>query len=169
VKILETERTVIREVVEADAAFVLDLLNQPSFLKYIGDRGVRNLADAREFLETRYRQSYRDFGYGLYVVELKETGAAAGLCGFVKRDTLPDPDIGFAFLPQFWSQGYAHEAAAAVMKYGRDILGLTRILAITTQDNETSGRLLAKIGFKFDGLIKMPTDENELKLFSADV
>jgi RimJ/RimL family protein N-acetyltransferase len=169
VKILETERTVIREVVEADAAFVLDLLNQPSFLKYIGDRGVRNLADAREFLETRYRQSYRDFGYGLYVVELKETGAAAGLCGFVKRDTLPDPDIGFAFLPQFWSQGYAHEAAAAVMKYGRDILGLTRILAITTQDNETSGRLLAKIGFKFDGLIKMPTDENELKLFSADI
>ena len=186
-KILETKRVVLREIVEDDAAFALDLLNQPSFIKYIGDRGVRSLAEAREFIVTRYRPSYLEHGFGLYVVELKTEfaapsdsgtltnvrvsalpGAPIGICGFVKRDTLPDPDIGFAFLPQHCQQGYAYEAAAAVMLYGRDVLQLKRILAITTQDNESSGRLLEKIGFEFVRLVKMPHDEDELKLFSSE-
>jgi [ribosomal protein S5]-alanine N-acetyltransferase len=175
--ILETERLTLRELTAGDAEFTLDLLNQPSFIKYIGDRRVRDLEQAREFIENRYRQSYRDHGFGLYLVELKpestETentpapaAAAIGICGFVKRDSLPEPDIGFAFLPQFGKKGYAVEAAAATMKYGREKLGLKRILAITTTDNESSGRLLEKIGFVFEKLIE--NDGETLKLFSSD-
>jgi RimJ/RimL family protein N-acetyltransferase len=190
VKILETERLILREIVESDDEFMLDLLNQPSFIKYIGDRNVRNLEQAREFIENRYRKSYAENGFGLYAVELKrefDTLAHArvsaseipnpesripnqviGICGFVKRDTLPDADLGFAFLPQFEKQGYALESANAVMKYGREKLTLKRVLAITTQNNESSGRLLEKLGFKFEGLIAQPHDPEELKLFSAE-
>ena len=190
-KILETNRLILREVVESDDEFILDLLNQPSFIKYIGDRNVRTVKEAREFIENRYRQSYREHGFGLYAVELKAEFAtlndvsvstfeiqnpkskiqnrAIGICGFVKRDTLPDADIGFAFLPQFCGKGYALESAVGIMEYGRDVLGLKRVLAITTQDNESSGKLLEKLGFKFENLIKMPTNDEELKLFSANM
>lgn len=167
-KILETERTIIREVAEDDAEFILDLLNQPSFIKYIGDRGVRTTASAVEYIESRFTGSYRQFGFGMWAVELKETGTLIGICGFVKRESLPDADIGFAFLPQYCSQGYAFESAAASMKYGGDVLGLKRVLAITSQDNESSGKLLEKLDFKFESLIKLSQDDEELKLFSLD-
>ena len=178
-KILETERLILREVVESDDAFMLDLLNQPSFIKYIGDRNVRNLEQSREFIESRYRASYRTNGYGLYAVELKSEIAGGddaaseipnsviGICGFVRRHTLPDADIGFAFLPQFERLGYAFESASAIMEYGRNVLGLKRVLAITSVDNESSGRLLAKLGFKFDGLVTLDGDTEEIKLFSS--
>ena len=181
VKILETERTILREIVETDAEFILDLLNQPSFIKYIGDRKVRSVEQAREFIENRFRESYRVYGFGLYAVELKaefdtlvnarvsafSDNTPIGICGFVKRDSLPEADIGFAFLPQFCGKGYAFESADAVMKYGRDILNLKRVLAITSQDNESSGRLLEKINFKFERLIELPPEAEELKLFSS--
>ena len=167
-QILETERLILREIVEDDAEFVLDLLNQPSFIKYIGDRGVRNVEQAREFIESRYRQSYRDNGYGLYAVELKPLKELIGMCGFVRRDSLPGPDIGFAFLPQHEGKGYGTESAAAIMDYGRDALGFTRVLAITSQDNDASGRLLEKIGLCFERLIEMPPDNEVLKLFVWD-
>lgn len=164
-KILETERLILREFVETDDAFIFDLLNQPSFIKYIGDRSVHDLERAREIIEERYRASYREHGYGLWAVELKETGELIGMCGFVRRDSLPDTDVGFAFLPQFERKGYAFESARAVMDYGREKLGLKRVLAITTVDNASSGRLLEKLGFKFDGLITQ--GDEELKLFSS--
>jgi RimJ/RimL family protein N-acetyltransferase len=167
VKILETERTILREIVEDDAEFILDLLNQPSFIKYIGDRNVRSIEEARKFIENRFRQSYREHGFGLYAVEIKETNAPIGICGFVRRESLPDADIGFAFLPQYEKKGYAFESADAVMKYGREVLGLKRVLAITSQNNENSGKLLAKINFKFERLIELPHDAEELKLFSS--
>jgi [ribosomal protein S5]-alanine N-acetyltransferase len=166
VKILETERLILREIVESDDEFMLDLLNQPSFIKYIGDRNVRTLEQSREFIESRYRKSYAENGFGLYAVELKEDQTPIGICGFVKRDTLPDADIGFAFLPQFEKKGYAFESASAVMKMGREVLDLKRVLAITSQDNESSGRLLEKLGFEFDGLIE--SGDEELKLFSSE-
>ena len=166
-KILETERTILREVTETDAEFVLELLNQPSFIKYIGDRNVRTVEAAREYIENRFAESYRKFGFGMWIVELKNDGTPIGICGFVKRDTLPDADIGFAFLPQFERKGYALESANAVMKYGKDVLGLKRVLAITTQDNESSGRLLAKINFKFENLIE--SGDETLKLFSSNI
>lgn len=168
-KILETERLILREIVESDAEFVLDLLNQPSFIKYIGDRNVRSVDEAKEFIETRYRASYTEHGFGLYTVELKSEirnpKSQIGICGFVKRETLPDADIGFAFLPQFEKQGFAFESANAMMNYGKDVLGLNRVLAITTIDNESSGRLLAKLGFEFEGLRDI--NGEELKLFSV--
>jgi RimJ/RimL family protein N-acetyltransferase len=182
-KILETERLVLREMDEADDEFILDLLNQPSFIKYIGNRNVYTIERAREVIAGRYQASYRDNGYGLWAVELKPANDSAdeirnpkseiqnpviGMCGFVKRDGLPDADIGFAFLPQFERLGYAYESAAAVMKYGREVLGLKRVLAITSLDNESSIRLLGKLGFGYEGLKKLPDSTEEIKLFSFD-
>ncbi len=164
-KIIETKRLILREIVESDGEFILDLLNQRSFIKYIGDRNVRTVEEAREFIENRYRKSYENNGYGLYLVELKEDNAPLGISGFVKRDNFQYADIGFAFLPQFEKKGYALESALALMKYGQKILGFKEVLAITTQDNESSRKLLEKLGFEFDELIEMPNNEI-LKLFS---
>ncbi len=168
VKILETDRLLLREVDPAtDAEFMLELLNTPKFIKYIGDRCVRTVETSRGFIETRYRQSYLENGYGLYAVDLKETCTPIGICGFVKRETLPGPDLGFAFLPEFERKGYGFESAAAVIEYGRNIFGFTRVLAITSKDNDVSGRLLEKLGFRF--LELMPSGEDTVKLYAADV
>lgn len=164
--ILETERLMLRELdAKADAAFIHELLNTPKFLKYIGDRGVRAVDDAAAFIENRYRASYREHGFGLYLVASRETAAAVGLCGFVKRDTLAHPDIGFAFLPEYEGRGYGYESATAIMKHGRETLGFTTVLAITSQDNDASGRLLEKLGLGFDRLID--SDGETLKLFTS--
>ena len=168
-KILETERTILRKVTEADADFVLNLLNQPSFIRYIGDRNVRTTREARDYIESRFTESYKKFGFGMWAVELKETNQPVGICGFVKRDSLPDADIGFAFLPQYAGQGYAYESANGSMEYGRNVLNLNPVLAITSKDNESSGRLLGKLNFKFERLITLPGDVEELKLFSSDL
>ena len=167
--VIKSERLVLRKVTIDDAEFVLRLLNQPSFIRYIGDRGVRNLEDAHGYILNRLIASYERNGFGLYLVELKESGVSIGISGFVKRDTLPDPDIGFAFLPEYWSKGYAVESAAAVMKYARDELGLTRILAITSPDNEASAKLLGKIGLRFERMIKLADGDDEVKLFTSEV
>lgn len=167
--ILTTERLLIRELdAEADANFINRLLNSEKFIKYIGDRNVRSLEDARDFIRDRYRKSYEDHGYGLYCVELKDSGTPVGMCGFVRRDTLPGPDIGFSFLPEFEGKGYGFESAEAMMRYGRERLGFSTVLAITTLDNEASGRLLGKIGFAFDKTIETPEGET-LKLFRSEI
>lgn len=164
--ILETDRLVLRNVESEDAPFILDLLNQPSFKKFIGDRGVRDLDQARDYIETRFTRSYKDNEYGLYLMELKPSLVPIGLCGFVRRADLPAPDIGFALLPQFEKQGFGFEAAEASMHYGRETLGLSTILAITTLDNERSGRLLEKIGLRFER--NYQSGDETLKLFSTD-
>jgi RimJ/RimL family protein N-acetyltransferase len=172
VKVIETDRLLIRELDPVrDAEFVFHLLNTPKFLRYIGDRGVRSAEDAGYFIETRYRQSYRDHGFGLYCVDLRtgETGTASiGICGFVRRDGLDHPDIGFAFLPEFEQKGFGCEAASAVLDYGRTTLGFGRVLAVTTLDNDASERLLVKLGFRFEEVREMPGGET-LKLFSTDL
>jgi RimJ/RimL family protein N-acetyltransferase len=165
--VLETERLVLRRLTPDDAAFILDLLNQPSFLRYIGDKEVRNTEDAIRYIETGPVASYERFGFGLYLVQLKESGTSVGMCGLIKRDSLPDVDVGFAFLPDYWSQGLAFEAAAAVMNYGREVLGLRRIVAITSLDNTASIRLLEKIGLRFERLIKLAEDQPEVRLFGS--
>lgn len=167
--VIKSERLVLRKVTIDDAEFVLRLLNQPSFIRYIGDRGVRNLEDAHGYILNRLIASYERNGFGLYLVELKESGVSIGISGFVKRDTLPDPDIGFAFLPQYWSKGYAVESAAAVMKYASETLKLDCILAITSPDNEASAKLLGKIGLRFERMIKLADGDDEVKLFTSEV
>jgi len=152
---------------ETDAEFILELLNQPSFIRYIGDKGARNLDDARAYIVEGPVKSYQENGFGLYLVELKTDATPIGISGIIRRDTLPDADIGFAFLPEYWNQGYAFESASAIMTYARAALGLDRILAITTPDNESSARLLAKIGLRFERMIRMTDDAAELRLFTT--
>ena len=158
-----TERLTLREVTHDDAAFILELLNTPKFIKYIGDRGVRSIEDARRYIDERYLASYRDNGYGLYGVVENASGKLIGACGFVRRDTLPGPDIGFSFLPEFEGKGYGFESATAVIEYGRDVLGFDKVLAITSLDNAASEKLLTKLGFTFDETIDL--NGESLKLF----
>jgi len=152
-----------------DAEFILKLVNQPSFLRFIGDKGVRSHADAVQYIQTGPVASYQRFGFGLYLVELKESRVPIGMCGLVKRDSLPDVDVGFTFLPAFWSKGYAFEAAVAVKAYGTNVLGIGRLVAITNPDNESSIKLLEKIGLRFERMIRLSEDASEIKLFASDV
>lgn len=152
----------MRQMTTDDAAFVCELLNSPKFLKYIGDRGVRTADDAAKFITERYTASYREHGYGLYIVIADDI--PIGMCGFVRRDTLPGPDIGFAFLPVYEGKGFGFESANALMDYGRDILGFNIVYAITSLDNVVSGRLLKKLGFEMKEEIIIGNET--LKLFS---
>ena len=167
--VIQTERLNLREVTEADAAFVLELLNDPDFVRYVADRGVRTLEDARRYISERFVESYRRNGFGFWLVEPKDSNVSAGICGLVKRDALPDIDVGYAFLPSFRSKGYAYESAAAVLAYARDTLGLRRLLAITDRDNVASIRVLEKLGMKFERMFSLSPDEPEVRLFATDL
>lgn len=168
-KVLETERLILRRMSADDAEFILRLLNEPSWLQYIGDRGVRTLEDARNYILQGPAEMYARLGFGLYLVELKMEGIPVGICGLVKRDFLDDVDVGYAFLPQYWQQGYAYESASAVMAYSTGVLGLKRIVAITAVDNHRSAKLLEKLGLYFERMVKYPGDEKEIRLFAIDV
>ncbi|MBC7929742.1 MAG: GNAT family N-acetyltransferase, partial [Rubrivivax sp.] len=151
--VIETERLKLRRMLADDAEFILELLNEPSFIRNIGDKGVRTIADARLYILNGPRASYERFGFGLYLVELKESVAPIGICGLIKRESFADVDIGFAFLPRFWSKGYAFESASAVKAYGLETLGLRRIVAIANPDNDGSIRVLEKIGLKYERMV----------------
>ena len=167
--ILETERLVLRQFTTGDAEFILELLNEPSFIRNIGDRGVRTLSDAERYIEKGPVASYARFGFGLYLVALKDSNESIGMCGLIKRDTLEDADIGYAFLPKYWSKGYALESALAIREYARNVIGLTRLVAITDPENQGSIRVLEKIGLKFEKMVRLYEDYIELKLFAADL
>jgi len=158
---------VLRRLTTDDAEFILELLNEPSFLQYIGDKGVRTIDDARKYLLTGPMDSYDRHGFGLYLTALKESGVPIGMCGLLKRETLDDVDIGFAFLPKHWLKGYAFESASAVMDYSRDTLGLERIVAVTAPDNTGSIRVLEKLGMRFEKMVRLAEDGPESKLFAA--
>lgn len=166
---LETERLLLRQFTAADAAFILEQVNEPSFIQNIGDRGVRTLDDARAYISNGPVASYTKNGFGLYLVALKKTGESIGMCGLIKRDTLDDVDIGYAFLPKFWGKGYAVEAALCVKAYAKDVIGLKRIVAITNPDNEGSIRVLEKIGLRFERMVRLSADDIELKLLGVDL
>ncbi len=165
---LETGRLALREFTTEDAGFILGLLNEPSFLRFIGDKGVRTLDDARGYLLKGPIDSYARNGFGLCLVTLKQDGTPIGMCGLVKRDTLEHPDIGFAFLPLYWSRGYAVEAASAVLAWARGTFGLPRILAVVQEDNASSIRLLHRLGLTRQGTVRMPPDDHEVSLFGCD-
>ncbi len=167
--VLETDRLVLRQQTIEDAAFILELLNDPSWIRYIGDKGVRTLDDARSFIIKGPLNMYARFGFGFYLTALKDEGTPIGICGFAKRDFLEDVDIGYAFLPEFRGKGYAFEAASAAMGYARSELGLKRIVAITSQDNHASAKLLEKLGLRFEGLIPYEDTEEVVRLYAIDV
>ena len=163
---LETERLSLQHLNAGDAEFLIELLNDPSFIRNIGDRGVRTMQDAHAYVQNGPAASYAKNGFGLDLVILKDTGEPIGICGLIKRPTLDDVDIGYAYLPRYWSKGYAVEAASAVKQYAQDVIGLKRIVAIVDPLNLGSIRVLEKIGFTFEKMIKLSADDIELKLFA---
>jgi len=166
--VLETERLILRHLDVSDAAFVLELLNEPAFLQYIGDRQVRSVDDAVGYILKGPATSYRDHGFGLDLVQLKSDGSKIGICGLIQRDYLAAPDIGYAYLQQYWARGYAVEAAAAVLRHAQLVLGLPKILAITSEENIGSIRVLEKIGLGFDKHIEQPGYDQPSRLYAID-
>jgi RimJ/RimL family protein N-acetyltransferase len=169
VNVIETERLMLSRLTADDAQFILQLVNEPAFVRYIGDRGVRTLDDARRYLEAGPLASYARRGFGMYRVSLKAGDIPIGICGLIKRDGLEDVDIGFAFLPAYWDRGYASESAGAVMRSEAAALGLTRIVAITTPDNLASIRVVEKLGLRFERTVRLQGNDAELCLFGIDM
>ena len=160
-----TARLTLRELEHRDDRFILELLNEPGFLRYIGDKGVRSAADARLYLDQGPRDSYARHGFGLYAACLPD-GTPVGMCGLVQRDGLDHADLGFAFLERFWGQGYAAESARAVLAEAFSTLRLPRVVAITSLDNEASIAVLTKVGFTFERLIRLREVGEPVRLFS---
>jgi RimJ/RimL family protein N-acetyltransferase len=163
--VVETERLVLRRISIEDAEFIMELVNVPAFIQFIGDKGVRTLDDARDYILKVPVDSYQRYGFGLYLCELKDGKAPIGTCGLIKRDCLEDVDIGFAFLPGFWGKGYCYEAASAVLAMGRSAFGLDRVVGITSPDNDRSIRVLEKLGMRFERMVRLADDAEEVRLF----
>ena len=162
---LETTHLVIRRIRADDAAFILVLLNEDSFIENIGDKNVRTLDDALSYIKTGPQQMYVDYGFALHIVCLKGSNTPIGMCGLLKRDTLPEPDIGFAFLEQYSGKGYGYESAKAVLDYEVQDKQLKTVLAITALDNPASRALLLKLGFVFDRQLQLEGIEQESNLY----
>lgn len=167
-RVLETHRLFLRHFVTEDAAFVLELLNDPGFIENIADRGVRTIADAEGYILNGPAASYAKNGFGLYAVVLKATAQPIGMCGLIKRDIWDEVDVGYALLARFAGQGYATEAARGALGYGLGTLGLKKIVAVISPDNQASGNVLEKIGMKFEKQIPWAASANEeVKLYTT--
>jgi RimJ/RimL family protein N-acetyltransferase len=167
-RVCVTERLSLRRMTLGDAGFILELLNEPPFLRFIGDKGVRTLEDACRYIETGPVASYQQYGFGLFLVELQADALPVGMCGLLKRASMPDVEVGFAFLARFCAQGYATESGLAVMKLGKELYGLKRVAAITDPDNHGSANVLRKIGLESRGMIRLPEYDTERRLYIAD-
>ena len=168
-EILSTERLRLRRLVLDDAPFILRLVNDPSWLEFIGDKGVRTEDDARNYLAQGPLDMYTRLGFGLYLVELRDGNVPIGICGLIKRASLPDVDIGFAYLPEYRGKGYAHEAALAVMTHARRDYAIRRLVAITAPGNQKSIRLLARLGMTLEDSIDLPRDGGKSLLFARSL
>jgi len=164
---IETDRLLIRKVSLDDDAFIFELLNSPTWLRFIGDRGIHTLTDARQYILNVPLKNYEELGFGPYLVKVKSNGVPIGMCGLFRREILDDPDIGFAFLPEYAGKGYGYEAALAVIAYSRNVFGLTRLLGITDPENQKSIRLLEKLGLRFEKRIRFKVDGEESLLFAT--
>lgn len=165
IRILETARLILRPVTTADADFMLELMNEPAFIRNVADRGLRTRGDAEAYIIEKVLPSYANFGFGSWRVDLKEISLPIGTCGLLKRESLEDVDVGFALLERHWGNGYAFEAACAVMEHGRNVLGIERIVGITAPGNRASIELLEKLGLKFQRQINLPGFGTESLLF----
>lgn len=163
--VLTTDRLVLRRFTREDDAFILELLNEPGWLRWIGDRNVHSLEDARGYLERGPLKLYADLGFGFYRVELASDGSPIGMCGLIQRAGLDDVDIGFSLLARCHGHGYAFEAAARVVRHAREDLGLVRLVAIVVAANERSVRLLKKLGMRYERVVRLPKDPEELHLY----
>jgi RimJ/RimL family protein N-acetyltransferase len=166
--VIETERLVLRRLDLDDTGFIFELVNDPDWLRHIGDKNVRSLDDARAYLVNGPLAMYAQHGFGLFAVERREDGAPIGMCGLIKRDTLDDVDIGFAYLPAYRAQGYAREAAAATLAYARDALGMKRVVAIVSPANHASARLLERVGLRYESAVRPAEDRDPVDLFAIN-
>lgn len=164
--IIETERLNIRHIEESDAEFIHSLFNTDTFIKYIGDRNLKTIADAQTYIQTGPQAMYEKMGFGLFLVELKEGLVPLGISGLIKRDTLDDIDVGYGFHPEHEGAGYALESTQAVVNYAKDILNISRLVAITTAENNRSINLLAKLGLEFEKELRQ--EEETLQLYSSE-
>lgn len=166
---IETDRLQLIRLTYEDSQFVIDLLNEPNFVRYIGDRGVRTIGDAKAYLEDGPIGSYEKHGFGLFLVRLKNDTTPLGICGLVKREEFAHPDLGFAFLERFWSNGYAYESSRAVLRFSRQTLSLHTIIAIADRDNTRSLVLLEKLGFEFEKMVLMPGETEEICQYKINI
>jgi RimJ/RimL family protein N-acetyltransferase len=163
--VIETERLILRKFTLKDAPFLLELVNTPAWLQFIGDRNVHTVEEAENYLRNGNLKSYVEHGFGFYLVAIKENKEAIGMCGLVKRDSLDDIDIGFAFLPNSIGKGYGYEAASATLDYALNILKLGRIIAIVDPQNTSSIALIKKIGLQYEKMVQLSHKDIELMLF----
>jgi RimJ/RimL family protein N-acetyltransferase len=166
--VLNTERLDLAWLTLDDAPMMLAVWNDPAFMRYVGDRGVRTLEQAREVLDTGLLKLYAEYGYGPFRVRRREDGADLGICGLFRRDGLDEPDIGFAILPEYCGRGYAFEASVAVLDHARDVLRLPCVTAIVSPQNEASIGLLEKLGLRFERPVRMPADDHDVSLYRID-
>ena len=167
---IETERLTLSEFSPEDAPFILKMLNDPAWLQFIGDRGVKTLGDAQNYIVDKLQKSFKEQGFGMLIVKLKDDETAIGTCGLLKRDYLDDLDIGYAFLPKFRGKGYAFEAASATIAWGKEKLGMKHILAFTDADNIASIKLIKKLELEFERLLTdFPDDDAEIELYGRDL
>jgi [ribosomal protein S5]-alanine N-acetyltransferase len=167
--VFATERLLLRKLDPGDADFIFGLVNDPDWLRYIGDRGVRNLEDAHAYIANGPVAMYDRLGLGLLAVERRDDCTPIGICGVLKRDGLDHVDLGFAFLPAYRSQGYALEAAAATLEWARAARGIGRVLAITSRDNARSASLLGKLGFVLEGEVRLQGAEESVRLYAVSL
>ena len=163
--VCETDRLLLRQLTPDDAEVMLALLNDSGFLRYIGDRGVRTLDDARGYIRDRIISTYEQHGFGMYLVVRRSDGEPVGICGLVKRDALEDVDLGYALLSEYRGSGYARESAQAVLALAHDAFGLKRVVAIVQPDNADSIRLLENLGMTREGFIRLKADAPEVLLY----
>lgn len=167
--ILKTDRLILRQLTVNDTGFIINLLNSPGWLQFIGDRNVKTEEQAKDYLLNGPIRSYKENGFGLYLVALKHNLSPIGLCGLLKRDYLQNPDIGFALLPDEMGKGYGFEMAAATLHYAKDALKIPGIMAVTMPANKASINLLERLGLKYVSIVKSPTTGAVLWLYSSDV
>lgn len=165
---IRTDRLELRQFRDDDAGFILELLNEPEFRRFIGDKGVRSLDDARDYLQQGPIASYAEHGFGILRANCAMSGDALGMCGLVWRQEFDDPDLGFAFLARHWSKGYASEAARTVLEYARVELGLRRVIAMADDDNRASVRVLEKLGFEFETRVTMPGETSDVGRYAIE-
>ncbi len=163
--LLETERLVLREITTDDAEFMFQLMNDVSWLRFIGDRNIKSIEVAEKYIVNKLRPSYEKFGFGFYLTSLKENDAPIGVCGLIKRPSLEHVDVGFAFMPEFRNKGYGYESSVAILDYAKDELGIDYIVAITDLDNIASIKLLEKLGLKFEKIMQLDGEKKQCRLF----
>lgn len=166
---LETSRLTLHKMTLGDAGLMLAIWNDPAFVRFVGDRGIRAVEEAEDAMRHGILRLYEDYGYGPYRVSLKDSGDAIGICGLFRRDGLDDPDIGYATLPEYCGKGYASEAGRAVIEHARTALGLERVIAIISPENAASIGLIGKLGFEFERMHRMPNDDHDICIYGKSL